>query len=249
MAIEDFELCIRPNPNLTIWRYINLKKFESMLKEKALFFCRVDRFPDPFEGSIPRRIAENRDESLKDTKILSNAHQLFRKKHIVNCWHINNNENDFMWKLYLKSNEGVAIKTTVRKLLDSFSKTSETVFCSKVRYLDYENSTWFNEVEYPFKAYNLFIPLIHKRIEFKQEEEIRLISEIDTNIDDYDIYWNQQLNQNGKNIHLDIKNLIKTIYTHPACDNRQLNDIKRIIAKYNYNFNVIKSKLSNEPYY
>lgn len=265
MAFEEFKLCIKPNPNLAIWRYINLEKFESMLKEKALFFCRVDRFSDPYEGSIPKKIAEYRIEPFKSIseksnlipnqqkaqeriKILSNAHRQIRKNHIVNCWHINNTENDSMWRLYLKSNGGVAIKTTVRRLLNSLSTTNEKIFCSKVRYIDYENSTWYDETEYPFKSYNLFIPLIHKRIEFKQEEEIRLITEIETNIG-FDKYWELQPNQKGKNICVDLENLIEIVYSSPTSDGWQIDKIRKIITKYNYDFEVQKSALSINPYY
>ncbi|NLE62949.1 MAG: hypothetical protein GX612_03820, partial [Bacteroidales bacterium] len=106
MAIEDFELCIKPKFNFELWRYMDLEKFESLLKNSSLFFCRADRFADPFEGSIPKR------EVKENISGLSNQHILMKKQKIINCWHINNNENDSMWKLYLKSNEGIAIRTT-----------------------------------------------------------------------------------------------------------------------------------------
>ena len=242
MAIEDFELCIKPKLDLEIWRYMDLEKFELLLKNSALFFCRADRFADPFEGSIPKK------EVKKDIEGISNQHKLMKKQRIINCWHINNNENDSMWKLYLKSNEGIAIKTTVERLKSSFINTDEQVFCSKVRYLDYEKDIWFDATDYPHTRYNLFIPLVHKRIEFIQENELRLIHSIDYK-EFLDNYWDNQPIEKGKNIRVDINILIDKIYCAPTCDNYQISKIDGIIKKYGYSFNIKKSKLSNLPYY
>jgi len=264
MAFEEFELCIKSKPNLTIWRYMSLDKFESLLLNKALFFCRADRFADPYEGSLPKRVAEyriiehernsictnhkfNPQKAQKGLEILSNCHRHKKKQRIVNCWHINNSENDSMWRLYLKSNEGVAIKTTVHKLLKSFSNTPEKIYCSKVRYLDYENDTWYDKTEYPYISYNMFIPIVHKKVEFKQEAEIRLINEIET--DDLDKFWKRQPNQKGKNINVEVENLIDTVYSSPTSDKYQIKKIREIVSKYNFDFNIEKSELSNEPYY
>jgi hypothetical protein len=38
------------NPNVSIWRYMDLTKFLWMLQEKALFFTRADFLGDPYEG-------------------------------------------------------------------------------------------------------------------------------------------------------------------------------------------------------
>ena len=80
-----------------------------------------------------------------------------------------------MWRLYLKSNDGVAIKSTVSNLHKSFINTREKLICSKIRYLDYDKDIWYHETEFPYRSYNLYTPLIHKRIEFKGEEELRLL--------------------------------------------------------------------------
>ena len=37
-----------------IWRYLDLAKFLAMIEKKTLFFCRIDKLGDPFEGSRPR---------------------------------------------------------------------------------------------------------------------------------------------------------------------------------------------------
>jgi hypothetical protein len=42
------------NPTIHIWRYIDLPKYISLLNDKALYFCRMDKLIDRFEGSLPR---------------------------------------------------------------------------------------------------------------------------------------------------------------------------------------------------
>jgi hypothetical protein len=116
----------KPNPNSIIYRYFDLEKFESLLRDRALFFCRSDKFSDPFEASVPKkevdyRVTERRSHTSYSNRIISNEeaqkssqdlgdlHKRSRKSFIVNCWHINNGESDAMWRLYLKTNEGVAV--------------------------------------------------------------------------------------------------------------------------------------------
>lgn len=38
------------DPAETLWRYMDLWKFEHMMAKSALYFARQDRFKDPFEG-------------------------------------------------------------------------------------------------------------------------------------------------------------------------------------------------------
>ena len=221
MAIEQFDLCIKPDPEQVVWRYMNLEKFESMLRNNALFFCRADRFADPFEGSIPKheadyRIKESRIissyygnefdpiKTQKNIDAISNLHRKFKKQHVINCWHLNNSENDSMWRLYLDSNEGIAIKTNVKKLINSFVETEDKINISKVRYLNYEKDIWYDAIQYPIKSYNMFIPLIHKREEFKQEEEVRLIHSIKNEFE-LDEFWNAQPFPNGRNISINVR--------------------------------------------
>lgn len=247
MAYKEYNMCIKPHPDLTTWRYMSFEKFELMLKNRSVFFCRADKFPDPFEGTIPKVEAEYRFKTFGDTKSInsiSNLHRKFKGQLLVNCWHINNTENDAMWRLYLKDNEGIAIKTTVKNLLDSFSNTKEDIYCSEVRYIDYEKDIWLP----PFNHYNLFSPILHKRDVFRQEKEIRLIHQIE-NVSDLDKYWQEQPKEKGKDILVDLNKLIVEIYSAPTSDERQIDKIKSLIKEYGFDFKVKKSVLDNEPYY
>lgn len=262
---RDHPAFIQPNEEDIIWRYINLEKFESLLIKKSLFFCRADKFSDPFEGSIPRKESEfriqdqkrisnfygtkfNSADAEKNIEGLSSFHKKFRKTATVNCWHINNFESDGMWQLYLKSNEGVAIKTTVAKLIKSFENTFEDVFVSKVRYIDYDNDIWYNEKEYPCQFYNFLTPIIHKRKEFMHERELRLLCEVKDAIRDDD-YWLNQENEKGIFLSVNIETLIEQIILHPTSDKFVEAKVFKLLEKYKLNKEVKNSKLSTEPIY
>jgi hypothetical protein len=265
MPIYDHDNYIPLNDGVKLWRYLDFEKFKSLLETRSLFFCRADKFSDPFEGSIPKKEADFRmttykkhstqfqypfDENqashyIKGIQIL---HQKFKRGFIVNCWHINENESDAMWRLYLKDNEGVAIQTNKEKLTNTLNKISEEISVSKVRYLNYETDTWFDSKDYPHSSYNMIVPLVHKRIEFVHEQECRLFVQIQEAIDNEN-YWDNKPNEKGKLIQLDIVELIDKIYLPPTCDDKTENKIKKLADSLGYTFNFIKSKLSAEPFY
>ena len=123
------------NENAKIWRYMDFTKFVSMLDTKSLYFTRIDLLEDKFEGSVPKsfyssmssekiemlkafypksyksRIKKSEKTALKKSKKNLEINLARRKWTFVNCWHVNEDESAAMWKLYLKSNEGVAIQT------------------------------------------------------------------------------------------------------------------------------------------
>ena len=226
---------------------MSLQKFQLMLKNKALFFCRADKFSDPFEGSIPKKEAEHRRKSYGIDDGISNFHKRLKGQFLVNCWHINNKENDLMWRLYLKNNDGVAIKTTIGKLLESFSKTEEEISCSVVRYIDYEKDIWLPPTT--DNGYNMLIPILHKREEFSDENEFRLIHQIEYHNQETEQYWAQQTQKKRQNIKVELSKFIDTIFTAPTSNENQIMKVKQIIRKNGFDFSVKKSKLDNEPYY
>jgi hypothetical protein len=45
-----------PKPEAKIWRFMSLAELVSLLSKQALFFTRVDKPDDPFEGSLPKAV-------------------------------------------------------------------------------------------------------------------------------------------------------------------------------------------------
>ncbi len=265
MPIYNHHNYIPLEAGATVWRYLDFDKFKSLLETKSLFFCRTDKFSDPFEGSIPRRESEFRlttyknhanqfqyefdeEKAIENIKGIQLRHQKFKRGVVVNCWHINETESDAMWRLYLKSNEGVAIQSTKERVENVIDKTAEEISLSKVRYLDYEKDIWYHKVEYPHTSYNLIVPLIHKRIEFVHEQEFRMFIQIQDAIKN-DKYWDTEPIEKGKLVEVDLLSLIENVYLPPTIDMETTDKIMTLADNLGYKFNYLKSKLSSNPYY
>lgn len=265
MPVYNHECLIPLETEATVWRYLDFDKFKSLLENQSLFFCRADKFSDPFEGSIPRLEAEyriqtyknnakyfqrgyNEEQALKNISGMQATHQKFKRGAIVNCWHINKSESDAMWRLYLKSNDGVAIQSTKERIEKTIGNTIEEISLSKVRYLDYEKDIWYHNVNYPHKAYNLITPLFHKRIEFIHEQEFRLFILIQDAINNEN-YWGNEAIEKGKFIKVDLLSLIENVYLPPTIDKETQDKIISLSEGLGYKFKYLKSRLSSNPYY
>lgn len=153
-----------------VWRYMDFTKFVSTLENEALYFSAANCLGDPLEGSFPRASAESRRRLLPDWSDHDHAQyaETFRQMArftFVNCWHMNGGESAAMWRLYARTEEAVALRTTYRQLQDALD---EECVIGLVRYLDYGTEA----IHTPFSA---FSPYIYKRRSFEHEREVRLI--------------------------------------------------------------------------
>lgn len=184
-----------PLPNDTVLlRYMSFAKFVAMLSRRALHLCRLDALgeKDRFEGSLPRgqreRIIRDLVSDLQENpppelieareRIRSSGRAIewhaeaqvraytlaLRRSAYVSCWS-QGPESEAMWRLYCEGNEGVAMVTTYGKLRASLSDPN--LLISPVRYIDYRRD------RLPGREY--FHQLIHKRIGFVHEREVRVV--------------------------------------------------------------------------
>lgn len=263
--ILDQAPLIKIDENVKIWRYLSFDKFESLLRDKSLFFCRADKFSDPFEGSLPKKEIENRLRAIRQTALgtnyqfeekdifghaetLSAHHKILKSRFVINCWHINLGESDAMWRLYLKDNEGVAIQSTPKKLFKSLENSLEKIHPSKIRYLNYDTDLWYDSIDYPYKNYNFFVPLIHKRMEFVHESEFRLLIDV-SNSQDWEHNWENEPIHIGRLVTTNVVDLVEKIILSPTCDEITKAKIIDLANKYHYKFSFEDSKLKEDPLY
>ncbi|MCP1124519.1 hypothetical protein NKR74_14605 [Bacillus sp. 3103sda1] len=228
------------NENMKIWRYMDFAKFVSLLNEQSLFFTRIDKFEDRFEGSFS--VA---NEQLRPAVYGGNppsqamyyaTEKIFNETKpfiIANCWHINPHESAAMWKLYLKSNEGIAIQSTFKRLADSFTETSKDVYIEKIRYIDYEKD-WMHEG-------NVYYPLLHKRKSFEHEKELRAFID-ESYMDEEDKICGPSIS-GGINVSVNVETLIENIYVSPDAPKWFSDLVKSITNKYGIQKPVEQSKL------
>ena len=151
---------------------------------------------------------------------------------------MNEYESAAMWKLYLKSNEGIAIQSTYKDLRSCLPDDAEI---STVRYIDYKKSF--------LPDTNLYIPFVYKRKSFEHEQELRaIILNIDSEV------WKKgswpDAQAVSKNIKIDLNALVNRVYLAPYSE-KWFEDIVRDVTK-QYGFSNIKihrSPLEEKPFF
>ena len=150
----------------TLWRYMSLPKFCSLLEREALFFSLVGDMVDRFEGFIYPPLNRSQGERLLEAEVLvrSRLRDCMRSS-LISCWTESEYESSLLWTTYAGA-QGIAIRTTFRDLEESICPTPELpVTFGQVVYVDYRE-----EVRRLGAA-----PLFHKRIEYREEGEVRAV--------------------------------------------------------------------------
>jgi hypothetical protein len=166
-----------PEDSTTVWRYLTLPKFLSLLKTRSVYLPRADQFEDRHEGAFTWK-------SIDDFKRLYNVDpppdypdmmQCVPLYSFVSCWHISEDESHAMWKIYGQHEESLAIESSVRQLKEAFPHQEDAhekgIICQRigvVRYIDYE-------IDYPRIFDDWMGPLFCKRKAYAYEKEIRII--------------------------------------------------------------------------
>ena len=269
--------------DITLWRYMDFTKFLSLIDSQKLFFSKPVNFEDPYEGSFSltdlSETAYPPDFSLWRTGYtLKQLSKRVLDHAAVMCWHRNTYESAAMWNLYLSSTEGIAIKTSRKKLLSSIDAGNWKIFYGEVEYVDYEND----------KVSDYILPsLFYKRHSFSHENEFRLIvvadpSEGEDNInsriihhrdsyhpyitdddedEDYEDYEDGSYEEliegatefetnYGTTLSCNLKELIEEIYIAPAAPSWFVELVKSILKKYDLeSIKVIQSNLNSHNLY
>ena len=136
----------------TVWRYLTLAKFISLLELRALWMSRLGALVDQFEGTLPYKTRESMIASHLDWRTTFDGRpelqeQLAgmtdrnvadgREVLVVNCWFLGETESQQMWNEYVDSNEGVALRSTLKRLDQSILAKQEFTTIGKVKYVDF----------------------------------------------------------------------------------------------------------------
>jgi hypothetical protein len=223
---------------------MDFTKLLSLLENRQLFFTRADQFEDPYEGTWSKAsVTLLRNPKLNGGLPINAADQIIacmdkmRKKIFISCWYTSEHESAAMWKLYLQSCEGVAIRTDHTTLFETLNKTSIMTRTTLVKYIDYESTL------IPFG--NLFFPFIYKRMSFSHEKELRVIiwSEEDVNLSQIDS------NATYFNINVIPEELIKAVHVSPMAPKWFGKLVEQILQRYGITCPIERSSLYDRPSY
>lgn len=110
------------NLDSRVYRYLSLEKFLSLLNSSSLYFSSVSELDDSHEAAFPPKEIERRAQLWGEYHSHNFGKYVYpgiMARFRINCWTINENESDALWKLYTGLNHvGVAISSSYRKLQD-----------------------------------------------------------------------------------------------------------------------------------
>lgn len=251
------------NPMIPIWRYMDFTKFIYMIEYQSLYFARSDRFDDPFEGSYPTAnvkavedikaylasLSSHSPEQASQAKSLSEMPYVekfikrYSKSMYVNCWHVNEYESAAMWKLYLSSNEGIAIRSTAQKLSDTLNRAlgdrSINLQISEVNYIDYNTTA----IPIMFPSNFLFC----KRKSFEHERELRATILEGLSKPEGGIDWDTETRLGIIVENVDIGSLVEKIYVAPNTPTWFEQLVRVIVERFELKLEVVKSSLYDSP--
>jgi hypothetical protein len=228
----------QPSDDETVWRYMDLARFISLLDSKSLFFTQASKMADKWEGAYgegPFAVGTFQ-RYVQDTGV---RHAMF-----LNCWHLSEYESAAMWDIYQREGRGVAIRSTWGELKASL-RTREPIAGGKVTYVDYVGLT--------VSGTNVFDPFRYKRKSFEHEREVRLV------------YWGDDLVPGrsgtpgppiprrssdyppGVPMKVDLPSLIGKVFLAPDADAWLKPLIKRVLSKYRLEVDVVQSDLNVGP--
>lgn len=199
------------NPQVSLWRYLDLGKFLALLHSQSLYFCRADLIGDPFEGSYPRATHDTRQQFIDafgrdslDNPERSRMTERFRVTMFLNCWHMSEHESASMWASYGQGGHAIAIRSTYRRLVDALP---DDTIVGVVKYIDYDHDC--------IETGNILTPLMHKRQSFAAERELRALLWRDA-------YMRQAIRGEdmhdvpvGEHVPVDLEALLTGIYLSP----------------------------------
>ncbi|HVY05178.1 MAG TPA: hypothetical protein VHB46_04305 [Burkholderiales bacterium] len=227
-----------------IWRYMDFSKYVDLISTREMFFCRSDLLGDPFEGSSTEKHHERRIEEIRrqandfqrEVTMYVIAGMDYRKYVYVNCWHMSEYESAALWRLYLKSDEGIAIQSTRNFLSSAVSGNKYGVWSVPVKYIDYFN----DDPPMPTRM----AAFRYKRKSFEHEKELRAIVYADVNDETGNRL--EPPATNGVRVNTNLERLITAIHLAPTAPDWLYDLTLRITRKFQIDAPVLRSSLTGD---
>lgn len=248
--------------NAKLWRYMDIPKYVAMLPATgALYFARVDRLGDRYEGSLSRDEYERLEAMAAQGEaggsippgwrghyfeILMRNARVARGSNYVSCWHFGNQESDAMWRVYSESGIAVAVRSTYARLVEGLpGEGDQTCYVGLVSYSDHHAER--------MPGGNSFYPIMHKRRAFAHEQEVRAVmwrGDPWTGEAEELVRYEEALAKypTGVRIDVDLAKLIERVYLSPAAPHWFLDVVRELTSKYGLSMPVDLSELLAKPY-
>lgn len=243
-----------PGESDRLWRYMSFARYMLLLNTSKLWFSRVDKFDDPFEGAVTPFNAIIRDNQMSGSEILSHPgiqghfdwfHEGRRRMHYANCWHMSNIESNAMWEKY-PSTETVAVVSDRSGFREGLL-TEREIFLGRMEYKNYLPDTTDS-----VNDSNGFGPIFTKRNNFEYEKEVRavLLDASDMASTTHDSVTFPKLlkdNPDGIEIEVNLEKLIKEVRIHPKGGSHLLQTVEASTKSQGFGFRILDSEMNAKP--
>lgn len=222
------------NPEFTIWRYMSLGRYATILRQRQLFFASVASLEDRWEGSHGLWYAAGIEiislfkkiswggMSLNDFSTQWNT--WVRGWTHVNCWHMNATDSEAMWKLYASDEGAVAIQSTYSRLR---AVLPPDIGIGRVIYRDFYATP---PQPSPFKGYPS--EFVFKRRSLAHERELRaIIQKVPLTTEGVVDLW-REASQPGIAVDVDLGVLIEKVDVQPDAPAWLVDTVRDLTKRY-----------------
>ncbi len=172
---------------LAAWRYMPFSEFVSLLVYQAIWFSKLNTLQDQFEGMMPLATKEMMQAHHQDLKspfpekyhsqfdeMAARNEQDGRELLVVSCWFLEEGESEIMWRKYGESSQSVAIKSTVRQLIENIGVPHDkhATHIGRVAYIDHKTHmmTKYHANQAHERAF------LKDADQFEHEKELRIVT-------------------------------------------------------------------------
>ena len=224
----------------SIYRFTTVSRVLQLVVQCQNTLVSPRKWKDPFENILSRLPCRKANGETF-------MHPL-RNRVYGQCWTMIE-ETDATWRMYVPDENGVRLKTTIRKLHQSLHRSQDayasiSCFIGRVEYktedelsAQLSDRKWNNDHFLGVGSKGQAESLLFKREAFKPEQEIRLIYLDPDNIGDNDFYHYE----------LNASDVIEQITFDPRTEDSLYDTYSSILRKYQYSGDIGKSTLYQLP--
>jgi hypothetical protein len=228
-----------PPPETVIWHYVRFDYFQSLLKNRALWFTRLDKQSDKTDGTYSdvngsemttvtkKLISSLGIVEMPNQTQLYQTNRIIRKRAYVHCWSMRSQESAWMWNSFLQGEaRSVAIRSTIGRL--GAALHGQPVEFLRIIYYPpgIPRPDWSYTA--PFSAKD--------KIKHREERELRLLSVNDIGVAD---------ESENKLFPTDLMALIGKVVVHPLSSPEFLNEVRSELKLCSINAHVARSGLQS----
>lgn len=232
---------VERNYEVPIYRYLTFERLVEILIQKKVTLFKTKTWEDPYENFLYKA-------KIKVGGIYTSINESLDLTY-GQCWTLKN-ETDAMWRIYSPDKQTMKIKTRITKLASIsrneanyqiFSTTHRIIdtvkYYSKKRIVDLINEHYLNGLT---NMGNPLQSLFIKRVEFRHEQEVRLIIQKNAQIEES---IKKSIYPNFISLIVEPNDFIEEIILDPRLNRNQAELYSEILKSLGYRNNIRKSKL------